>query len=1505
MTTYSQQQQPQQRSEEELKGFRAWLQSLSWEHLRDASSITYPRDPKTGKRHHELDLLQEMLDLQPPPPTPIHAKAIPYRPVAASYVCTDGRNQDELKFRGRFRGPSWFQWEQQQENGRNKRNGVTRYHVYQKRFVQPDGAVYTLGCTEQQRRADEELLRLCVFVEPISESTTYIQLDGKFDPRGIQKLLHIVSRGRFASILPSKTYTQSPWLEPTQRWFSLPMFLASRLELALWKSYRGNKLPQISFWPRTLTQELSAAETSMIVATVATQFLKQHLQSTREQVSTLMDSVLWKVLVDRPAILPRNGYCNPFLSDYLLDSLIRQPLVAPFDSKVLSAFRQASKNALYQEFLKATERSLMLDASTHSELNMNKAVAKKTKRRNKKKPSATASFVVPPPVATDDLSSPRSDDSHVSQHEGKDETSKAFHFASIFDFPDNGTSARDRNKNIVTALGILDSVLDSVYAQAGLEPDIETFEAGEEALLPLPVAAKGDDNAKSGEGDEPLRVNVIVDESASPPITGSVTVRPESSALSHLPANQSVESLSCSYQRFDSSGLTIGLSEKDVDEWTKQSGFVDRNESILEEFFQSQKHAATMKEQIEASSTAASLASSYNDEHLEVSFRKDFASEESQPFDETTMKEIVKETIYEDITEKVTHGNSDNDAEFFVPLQESEPLLSQHSPFERDMAETGGTDDESLSPPSTPSPRLSPILITLSDISRMQKESAETTKLEDASKICARSVSSAVVQSVSARAERTLGLPKVTSSRSIDGGRNSVFHEFEKRSLQNEIAPLSPPLWRTRQTFVNTKRARDDQDIRIKAHHRKSVDVLSTYRNAVARPLTARDDHDIEPLRTGHKSTPYKSVLPKAPARSVSYSKMNDAFRSPYSHLQIEAGWWKGKQMKKTGAQSETSLDIHDDYQSWPDLRQSLERDDGDNNTKDGSTTITSALSNKDAEDVSALRDERDAYRDMCLTLGAEVAKLKNVLAAQKSLFTPKPTPATGPFGLTSGPFDPQIVGSHVFGRMAFARSPTAMSDAGFRADYDSIASEDEAAARVAYTASVATHVDSDVSIDRTATNITRTAIAVPPLARYGAEPSYFLGMRSRLTNDMLRFLQATDMHLKKQEPIKAAAIERMTRLVNTMWPRAQVKLYGSNVTGLSLPTSDIDFVICLPAVHKKAVAVAPGVLEGRNAINESSQKLLARTLKGESWIDPRSMKLIERTVVPVIKVSTKDTKARSLQLDITFDSPGHHGIEAIQMVTQIMDELPVIRPLLLILKQFLSNRGLLTAYTGGLSAYGLFLMVARYLQEQESWGDCGSLLMGFLDFYGNNFDPRSIGISVKNRQYFSRLSAAMGAAPQSVPTNETAWRPIGPNHVPTTQFFRRYSFSDKGNIDAHRGANPSVIVQSATSIPVATNNNYFRKPLTQHNNEIDHSAMPYTLDPLLIEDPLNESNNVGRNAFRIFSVLRAFSDAHRALLASLEWDLHSNVEFQDDSEYPLLKCLLQNEDVVFNDIGR
>ena len=51
--------------------------------------------------------------------------------------------------------------------------------------------------------------------------------------------------------------------------------------------------------------------------------------------------------------------------------------------------------------------------------------------------------------------------------------------------------------------------------------------------------------------------------------------------------------------------------------------------------------------------------------------------------------------------------------------------------------------------------------------------------------------------------------------------------------------------------------------------------------------------------------------------------------------------------------------------------------------------------------------------------------------------------------------------------------------------------------------------------------------------------------------------------------------------------------------------------------------AKAPGVLEGRNAIKETWQQSLSRTLRSTSWVDPASIKLISRTAIPVMMLKT------------------------------------------------------------------------------------------------------------------------------------------------------------------------------------------------------------------------------------------------------------------------------------------
>ena len=44
---------------------------------------------------------------------------------------------------------------------------------------------------------------------------------------------------------------------------------------------------------------------------------------------------------------------------------------------------------------------------------------------------------------------------------------------------------------------------------------------------------------------------------------------------------------------------------------------------------------------------------------------------------------------------------------------------------------------------------------------------------------------------------------------------------------------------------------------------------------------------------------------------------------------------------------------------------------------------------------------------------------------------------------------------------------------------------------------------------------------------------------------------------------------QRMKTTVQQLWPRAQVNVFGSFVTGLSLPTSDIDMVSSIYIVYE------------------------------------------------------------------------------------------------------------------------------------------------------------------------------------------------------------------------------------------------------------------------------------------------------------------------------------------------
>ena len=1629
--------------DEEHAEFLFWLKTLDRSQLLNAMEFSFREDAQSNSSH-EYDLLAEMVQMQSNPPTPIHPRAVFYKP-ASGKGKTDGRNEAARVFRNRIKRPRFFRFFESKSiafaggpfggnlpslaasagastggrrrvgagNNRQERNRATaaasrqqRYEITARKFVTAWGDILSVGYSEESRAADENLLSYSVLDKGDATEQPTARIYMSFcatsktkTAADVVRLLKVASRGNFlTSPHQNRQNTTSkdipafcaPWLDPTSRWFSLPMYLASRFEVALWESFKDNRRVVVKYRNRpwdNLEEKLTQAVIERTISkalldTLRKDVIGREMYTTRAPaLSLLRDGMLFDLVEATEFWRAKEiffvGECSSTWSSIkrFVRGISCHPVIelGTTTDKLRECFRQHLKVELSAQIGKelltsyGSETSSNKSAQTGGKLSR-RSRKKKPKKKNGRKRQVSKDNEQKTATFTNDKEGGSSDDESdsnppLTHADGNRRLS----------FPDNGTPFVERNRNIVMCLSTLNDIVNEVFRRDGLEVSSDESDSpvvGSKQPKIAPPKAKSQPKAthkqprisckqprthadtrqhegpreekKSNQSNEiharfPSRESEGDFSSLNDPIRSADTfpsqyTYPESFFVRTVP--------------FQSNPWHVYHNNNDDDDddgdgWGRSNRFPSRERSILTEFFIEQELAdAHRLERITASFTAASLASSTdknNEDTLSISdiclisldngseapasgIASDIASTGVSAEEFPALGVYPEEhTDSHELLEEDTAVQGETEAEADVKKAANPEYIDEK--ITEDVSHRN-IEARSVTPeaPATPSPRLSPILLSLDDLRDIRTGTKSVGNGDNLAQGASASVPSSLPSSPVDQSKRRL-----RSSRSRENLRVKSFrddHEFVRSYRRNRTVEESLTYRNVAAGSANVK-ARATRSVSSdsfrKAPKRESRSAFMPRKTEPTPDNCTCSENEVELRDESQNSSggalSYRNVAAKSVKSVFAGSFLRNGADRKFASLGKDH-----QPQRELCARSETAIEGHEDYQNLHDSRRSLP-DNPDNITvggKDGSTTITSAMSHRESEETSNLREERNTFRDMCLTLGAEVAKLKNQLAAQQAY------PA---FDYTQGYVQPTLFGAASFDPECMppffqkGQAVGAMSDAGVhRGEYESQFSEDEDQfGKVAYAengrrlSSGHTLAGSDVSIEPTSSShALQGPVGLPaPLSKDSHGAGTGAGLQTRLTQDIFRFVASTDIQHRKLDRTRNAAVERMTRLVNTLWPRAQVKVYGSHVTALCLPSSDLDFVICLPAVHKNAPAVAPGVLEGRNAINETSQKLLARKLKGESWIDPRSMKLIERTVVPVIKVATKDTRARTVQLDISFDSTEHHGLEAVVMVKQIMEDLPMIRPLVLVLKQFLLDRALLTAYTGGLSSYCLFLMVARYLQEQpSSWVDCGSLLMGFLDFYGNCFDPRCTGISVGRRQYFTRPNYA---ATQGQAAGQHMWAGVSPSPavIPSpasaargnTDFYRRNSFGENRSVDGLRGATGSPHIKSPRfqSHGGARYGTRMPPPAVHVPVEVpmDH-AMPFTFDPLFVDDPLSYGNNVGRNAFRIFQVQRAFSDAHRALVASLEWDIQSTGDLHENNDYPLLKCLLQSEDVFY-----
>jgi DNA polymerase sigma len=352
-------------------------------------------------------------------------------------------------------------------------------------------------------------------------------------------------------------------------------------------------------------------------------------------------------------------------------------------------------------------------------------------------------------------------------------------------------------------------------------------------------------------------------------------------------------------------------------------------------------------------------------------------------------------------------------------------------------------------------------------------------------------------------------------------------------------------------------------------------------------------------------------------------------------------------------------------------------------------------------------------------------------------------------------------------------------------------------------------------------------------------------------------------------------------RSSNNKYRDCEVHVFGSQATGLLLPSSDVDLVVMLPHYfdtvkegndkkgqrkgveeknndskntnknqkkdHKKGTNTPTTTtptekkkMESKtqltkeeeqqemaqydvrkhssayyNEVNSSPLVKIANELKRVWREELIYLEVVENTRVPIVKFTHGPMK---LHCDICLNQ--ETGVKAAELVTKFMDAMPPLKPLTFVLKYFMAARGLNEPYSGGIGSFMLQMMIVSFLQHRER-----------SDY--NHYQQQQDHHHHRHRYHEEYYPAPMNLGSLLL------------------EFFELYAMD---------------INYLTTAISVREDGLYF--PKGHHNRRENFFTNPSRAFTLGIENPIDNTMDVGSSSFRMSLIQKAFEVAMRVLLS-------------------------------------
>ena len=233
----------------------------------------------------------------------------------------------------------------------------------------------------------------------------------------------------------------------------------------------------------------------------------------------------------------------------------------------------------------------------------------------------------------------------------------------------------------------------------------------------------------------------------------------------------------------------------------------------------------------------------------------------------------------------------------------------------------------------------------------------------------------------------------------------------------------------------------------------------------------------------------------------------------------------------------------------------------------------------------------------------------------------------------------------------------------------------------------------------------------------------------SQLKTDLIDFMNYVHERNSKLEPVLQKINSIMEKSVQeSLGKEYHLHMYGSRATKLCLPWSDIDYVISFT----------------KNKYLDPLRILYdyLYTIPERFFID---MKYISGASVPVLKIFT-NSDYHKISLDISIENQEHHGEECVNYIKNKIKEFEVLTPITFALKTILQKAFLNDPYKGGLSSYGVILLIINFLNVQNKQGNdislnnLGKLFYDILYYYGFEYDI-SNPVILEEKTDFQKIS--------------------------------------------------------------------------------------------------------------------------------------------------------------------